>query len=154
MNARPSDRLRAPHTAFSRRRLAVAAVAGALLALPGCSDSSGGSTSSTTTPGATTTTPGATTTTASPSAPAGSAQIVIQNFAFSPATLTVHPGVQVVALNKDTTTHTVTATDNTSFSTGDIAPGKSATFTAPKKAGTYPYICSIHPFMKGTLTVS
>jgi plastocyanin len=80
--------------------------------------------------------------------------IVIDNFAFAPGTLTVKPGAKVTVTNKDTTTHTVTATTGKAFDTGNVAPGASGTFTAPTKPGSYPYICSIHPFMKGTLTVS
>ena len=47
--------------------------------------------------------------------------------------------------------HTVTADDD-SFNSGTIAPGRSFThtFTTP---GTYPYHCSIHPSMKGTIKV-
>ena len=40
------------------------------------------------------------------------------------------------------------------FSTGDIPAGGSASFTAPDRPGTFPYICSIHQYMSGTLTVS
>nr|WP_271417100.1 cupredoxin domain-containing protein [Streptomyces lienomycini] len=61
-------------------------------------------------------------------------------------------GRQSVA-NDDTTTHTLTAAEDNAFDTGDIAPGRSATFTAPSKPGDFPYDCTIHPFMKGTLTV-
>jgi plastocyanin len=39
------------------------------------------------------------------------------------------------------------------FSPMNIAPGKSVTFTAPTTAGTYSYICQIHQYMNGTLTV-
>jgi plastocyanin len=80
------------------------------------------------------------------------AAISVSGFAFAPATLTVSPGQQVTVANHDSVAHTVTATGG-AFDTGDITPGGSATFTAPAKAGDYPYDCTIHPFMKGTLTV-
>lgn len=52
-------------------------------------------------------------------------------------------------------THTLTATSPSgAFDTGDITPGSSKTFKAPTKPGTYHYICSIHPYMTGTLIVS
>ena len=70
-----------------------------------------------------------------------------------PAALTVSPGATVEVQNQDTTTHTVTATGSGKFDTGNVAPGKSATFTAPSQPGSYPYICSIHQFMTGMLTV-
>ncbi|MEZ0109721.1 plastocyanin [Catenulispora sp. EB89] len=86
-------------------------------------------------------------------APVGASQIVISNFAFSPAALTVTAGQTVTVVNNDSTTHTLTATTGKAFDTGDLAPGKTATFTAPTTPGTYSYICTIHQFMHGTLTV-
>jgi plastocyanin len=78
---------------------------------------------------------------------------VIDNFAYSPANLTVHPGQTVTVVNHDSATHTLTAAGGSTFDTGAINPGKTATFTAPATAGTYPYVCSIHASMHGTLTV-
>jgi plastocyanin len=83
----------------------------------------------------------------------GSDAITIQNFAFSPAQLKVMPGATVTVTNKDQVTHTLTATKG-GFDTGSIAAGQSKSFTAPKNPGTYPYICSIHQYMSGTLVVS
>ncbi|MFJ3710512.1 MULTISPECIES: cupredoxin domain-containing protein [unclassified Streptomyces] len=79
--------------------------------------------------------------------------ITIQNFAFHPAALTVAPGAKITVTNKDSTPHTVTATGKKVFDTGTIAAGKTVTFTAPSKAGSYPYMCTIHQYMKGSLTV-
>ena len=79
--------------------------------------------------------------------------IVIKNFAFSPQSITVAPGATVTVHNEDVATHTVTATGG-AFNTGDISPGQTRTFTAPAKAGSYGYICNIHQFMTGTLSVS
>lgn len=78
--------------------------------------------------------------------------IVIKNFAFQPATLTVAAGTKVMVKNEDGTTHTVTA-ENGAFDTGDVPAHSTKTFTAPK-AGTYPYMCNIHQYMHGTLRVS
>jgi plastocyanin len=72
---------------------------------------------------------------------------------FSPMSATVAPGATVTVTNKDSVTHTLTAT-NGKFDTGDIAGGQSKTFTAPSKAGTYHYICNIHQYMMGTIVVS
>jgi plastocyanin len=126
-----------------------------LLALTGCSGSSGSSGSSTSpSASATSSASSSASATSSGAATGGADSIEIKNFAFHPASLTVKPGASVTVTNDDQTTHTVTATGSKDFDTGDIAPGKSMTFTAPKAAGGHPYICSIHPFMKGTLTVS
>jgi plastocyanin len=78
--------------------------------------------------------------------------ITIDNFAFAPKSMTVSPGATVTVKNNDSTAHTLTA-NNKSFDTGGINAGGSKTFTAPTKPGTYAYICTIHPFMKGTLVV-
>ncbi|AUY47652.1 cupredoxin domain-containing protein [Streptomyces sp. CB01881] len=93
--------------------------------------------------------------TASPSGANSNAavRVSIKNFLFEPADITVRPGATVTVVNEDSTAHTLTASDK-SFDTGTIAPGGTATFIAPAQAGSHPYICSIHPFMHGTLTVS
>ncbi|MCZ4103766.1 MULTISPECIES: cupredoxin domain-containing protein [Streptomyces] len=124
-----------------RGRLGAASVICALLALTGCSSSSGSSSST-----APASTPAGTTA-------SGAGRIVIKDFLFSPAALTVAPGTVVTVLNEDKTPHTATATDGKAFDTGTIAGGKSATFKAPATAGNYSYICNIHQYMKGTLTV-
>jgi plastocyanin len=79
--------------------------------------------------------------------------ITIHNFMFSPATLTVPPGATVTITNMDQVTHTLTASKG-QFNTGDISPGQSKTFTAPRTPGRYAYICSIHQYMAGTIVVS
>ncbi len=85
------------------------------------------------------------------SASAGSADAVtIDDFAFSPKTLTVTAGAKITVTNDDDTAHTTTADDGSSFDTGSIDPGSSATFSVPK-AGSYAYHCTIHPFMTATI---
>jgi plastocyanin len=71
---------------------------------------------------------------------------------FSPMTASVAPGSTVSVTNKDSVTHTLTATGG-QFNTGNIGPGQTKTFTAPSKAGTYSYICNIHQYMMGTIVV-
>jgi|SRR6187397_2302942 plastocyanin len=93
--------------------------------------------------------------TPSPTASGGSPStgaIKIDNFAFSPATLAVAGGAGAVVTNDDSVAHTLTADDGHSFDTGSIDSGSSSTMTAPKP-GRYPFHCSIHPFMHGTLVV-
>jgi len=86
------------------------------------------------------------------SQPVSGTTITMRNFAFFPASLSVAPGTEITVRNDDKAPHTVTA-DDKSFDTGEVDPGKSATFTAPSKPGTYDYICTIHPYMKGKLVV-
>ncbi|UKY53458.1 cupredoxin domain-containing protein [Streptomyces inhibens] len=125
-------------------RLVVAASAVFLAALTGCSGGDGGTAparSHTPTTGG----PGA-------ASPAG-ARITIKDFTFKPAALTVRPGARVTVVNQDSATHDVTATGPKAFGSGSIGPGRTVTFTAPAKPGRYRYICTIHPYMKGSLTV-
>ena len=77
--------------------------------------------------------------------------VIIHNFAFQPAELTVNVGDTVVWKNTDIVSHTVTAADG-SFDSDEIKSGKSWKLVA-KKAGTFAYACSPHPNMRGTLTV-
>jgi plastocyanin len=86
-------------------------------------------------------------------APAGATvDITIQGFAFSPAEITMAAGTLVRWTNQDSATHTVKAADG-SWVSPDIAKG--ATFEKVfDKAGTYDYICGIHPSMKGRIVVT
>jgi plastocyanin len=91
------------------------------------------------------------------SAPAGSAAasestVMIQDFAFGPAELSVAAGATVTFVNNDTAPHTATADDG-SWDTGEIAPGESATVTLDT-AGTFAFHCEFHPTMTATLTVT
>src|ERR1700757_277800 len=89
--------------------------------------------------------------TGSPAAVAGD-QVTIDNFAFAPATLTVKAGTTVTWTNKDEEPHTVAASDGSFHSPG---MGTGATFTHTfSTAGTFDYVCSIHPSMHGTVVVT
>ncbi|MFV0126173.1 cupredoxin domain-containing protein [Streptomyces sp. HMX112] len=93
----------------------------------------------------------------SPSTPSSTSvneeRIVIKDFRFEPADLTVAPGAKVSVVNEDSAPHTVTAQAANTFDTSTIGGGETATFTAPPTAGAYRYLCDIHPSMTGTLTV-
>jgi plastocyanin len=77
--------------------------------------------------------------------------VTIDATAFAPANLTVNAGDTVVWVNKDPYAHTATSKTG-GFDSDDIKSGKSWKFVAKKK-GDYPYVCSIHPSMRGTLHV-
>jgi plastocyanin len=79
--------------------------------------------------------------------------VKISDFKFAPATLTVKQGASVTVTNEDSTAHTATADDGTTFDTGPLNQGASQTITL-HEPGTYPYHCSIHPFMKAKIVVS
>lgn len=76
--------------------------------------------------------------------------VVIDGVAYSPAVITVKRGDTVTWVNKDPFPHTVTAPG--AFDSKDIAAGAKWKYVA-RKAGTYDYICTYHPNMKGVLKV-
>jgi LPXTG-motif cell wall-anchored protein len=82
---------------------------------------------------------------------ASSGGVSIQGFAFHPPTITVSVGDTVTWTNQDSAEHTATASDG-SFDTGTLRKGQSGSHTFTR-AGTFSYICSIHPFMHGTVEV-
>jgi plastocyanin len=86
-------------------------------------------------------------------APAESAQVVIDNFAFQPATLTVTAGTKVTWVNRDDVPHTATSSARPrAFASGtlDTDDRFSRVFATP---GTYPYFCAVHPHMTGKIVV-
>ena len=113
--------------------------------LAGCG---GGGTSATT--ASTGSTPGTSSGATGTSAPAA-ATIVMKNISFDPADLTIKVGQTVTWVNQDAPQHDVVANDG-SFKSDLLDKGQTFSFTFTK-AGTYPFYCSIHPQMKGTVTV-
>ncbi|SIT45536.1 Blue (Type 1) copper domain protein [Paraburkholderia ribeironis] len=81
----------------------------------------------------------------------GTHLVVIEQMRFNPPTLTVQRGDRVMWVNKDLLAHTASATSK-AFDSGTIAPDASWTYVA-RERGSYPYLCSFHPVMRGTLTV-
>lgn len=80
-------------------------------------------------------------------------EITIANMQFAPTSITVKAGSTVSVTNTDTSGHSVSSDDGTSFDTGIISQNETATFVAPSESGTYTYHCTPHPMMKGTLIV-
>lgn len=107
----------------------------ALVVLVGCSGSDAGS--------------GATTT--SESADAGSDVVSMIDISYQPQTLTIKAGDTVTWVNEDSVSHNAVAEDG-SWRTDVFGKGGSGpvTFDAP---GTYPYVCTLHAAMKGTIIV-
>jgi plastocyanin len=76
--------------------------------------------------------------------------VTIEGMKFEPATVRVKMGDQVVWQNKDLVPHTATAADK--FDSGQIAGGKSWSWTAIARGQTE-YVCTYHPGMKGSVVV-
>ena len=125
------------------RRIVAAVPAVGVLLLAGCSQPR---------PVATTAAPTTAMSTTVPAAPVRGDQVSIDGFAFAPVTLTVPAGTTVTWTNRDEEPHTVVAKDGSFHSPSlDTKGTYSFTFT---KAGSFDYICSIHPFMTGTVVVT
>ena len=85
-------------------------------------------------------------------APVATNAVAIQNFAFSPAIVTVKVGTTVTWTNRDQDAHTATAMSG-GFHSPTLNAGQSYqyTFTTP---GRFEYLCTIHPFMTATVVVT
>jgi plastocyanin len=79
--------------------------------------------------------------------------VLIQNFSFKPAHITIKRGTKVTWINKDTAPHTATATNGKSFHSPVLRKGQSYSHTF-KTAGKWGYYCKIHPEMRGSVTVT
>jgi plastocyanin len=98
----------------------------------------------------------------SPAAPAGSPSadavtIVAKDMKFVPTAVPVKAGAafDLVFDNQDGAPHNISISDasgKTVFK-GEIVSSKKATYAVPAlAAGTYGFICEVHPDMKGTIT--
>lgn len=90
---------------------------------------------------------------ASPAAAAGH-HVTIASYAYSPNPLTIAQGDTVTWTNTDSVGHDITVTSGpATFQSPLLSKGQSwsYTFTA---AGTYSYICSVHPDMRATVSVT
>jgi plastocyanin len=90
--------------------------------------------------------------TASPAQKQPTRTVVIKDFRFSPAKITVKPGTRVTWVNKDKAPHTATAKNGT-FNSGELRKGQRYSRTFKKAGKKYAYFCELHPFMRGSVTV-
>jgi len=85
----------------------------------------------------------------------GPGDVLVANFSFTPSTITVHVGESVTwVFDQPTAPHNVDSTSGPgSFDSGQPQGTGMYTheFITP---GTYTYICTVHPFMKGTVIVT
>ena len=82
------------------------------------------------------------------------ATVTIDNFSFTPASVTVPVGTRVTWTNRDDIPHTVTDAAKPGGEKSaplDTGNSYSRTFTT---AGTFGYFCSLHPHMQGTVVVN
>lgn len=137
---------------MSSLRLAV--VSAVLLSVAACSDSSYSDPAS---PTPTSPSPVAPSPSPTPGPPSASVAIPVGaeflgNRAFTPPELNVQVGTTVTWMNTDRDSHTTTS-DAAGWNSGTISPGRQFSFTF-QSAGTFPYHCSFHPGMTGTVVVA
>lgn len=77
--------------------------------------------------------------------------VTIENLQFHPVTLTVKRGDTVVWRNADLFPHNVVAQSG-AFRSPEVGASGTWVYTA-KQAGEFPYVCTLHPSMKGMLIV-
>ena len=88
---------------------------------------------------------------ASSEAGASGVEITIDNFSFTPVTVTVKTGTPITWKNRDDIPHTVVSNDNL-FKSKALDTDDKFSFT-PTKPGTYSYFCSLHPKMTAKVVV-
>ena len=126
---------------MNMRRIVLLLCAAGALAAAGCGSSN--NSSSTSTPAAS----------SSSSSSSGGVAIKMQNIAFDPKAVTVKVGQKVTWTNDDSVDHNVTSQSGETIKSQNFGKGATFSFT-PTKAGTIKYVCTIHPGMDATLTVT
>jgi plastocyanin len=127
------------------KRIPLLLLAVVALAAAGCGSSSSDNSNSASTPA-----PAATSDTGTSATSGGAVTIDMKNIAFDPTSVTVKVGQTVKWVNEDDAPHNVVGGPLKSKTFGK---GGSFEYT-PKKAETISYVCTIHPGMKATLTVT
>lgn len=87
-----------------------------------------------------------------PPTPVAGDTVAIGDFAFAPQSLTVKVGSTVTWTNKDEEPHSVVAPGG-AFHSPTMGTGGTYSFTFTE-AGTFDYLCGIHPFMTATVVVT
>ena len=128
---------------MNMRRIVLLLCAAAARAAAGCGSSNNSSSSSASTPAAS----------SSSSSSGGGVAIKMQNIAFDPKSVTVKVGQKVTWTNDDSVDHNVTSQSGETIKSQNFGKGATFSFT-PTKAGTIKYVCTIHPGMDATLTVT
>lgn len=80
-------------------------------------------------------------------------EVEIEDFAYTPSTITVKKGTTVTWTNKDAMVHTVTSDSGSQMDSGNMSEGDTYSVTFDE-AGTFTYHCVPHPQMKGTVIVT
>jgi plastocyanin len=89
---------------------------------------------------------------AAPEASGGTTEVSMKDIKFDPGEVTVNAGDTVTWINDDSVGHDVTADGFKSGEPGEMQNGDTFEHTFDE-AGTFDYVCSVHPGMEGSVTV-
>lgn len=88
---------------------------------------------------------------ANPATGPGPNEVWITNYAYNPSSITISVNTTVTWTNKDQVDHTVTSNSGL-FNSGQISTGGTFSYKFTT-TGSYPYTCSDHTYMTGTVVV-
>lgn len=83
----------------------------------------------------------------------GAVAIAMKDIAFDPSSVTVKVGQKITWTNEDSVQHDVESTSGEKINSDLFGEGGTFSFT-PTKAGTIDYVCTVHPGMEGSITVT
>ena len=87
-------------------------------------------------------------------APSGEGiEVKIKDFAFDPQKVDAKVGEKITWVNEDDAPHNAVQQNGSDLKTSTFEKGGSDSFTV-EKPGTIEYICTVHPQMTGTITVT
>jgi plastocyanin len=90
---------------------------------------------------------------AATAARADDAAVTIDNFSFTPATLTIKAGTRVVWSNHDDMVHSVVSAASPPLFKSKALDTDDSFSSVFDKPGTYGYYCGLHPYMQGKIVV-
>ena len=79
--------------------------------------------------------------------------VVIKDFSFTPANLSIKAGDTVTWVNQGGSAHSAWESTNNAFDTGLLSPGQSASLTFGG-AGSFNYRCRPHANMRAAITIT
>jgi plastocyanin len=85
--------------------------------------------------------------------PDGALRIGMQDLEFVPETAEAKVGQKVTWVNDESIPHNVVAEEGADFKSDIFGEGGEFSYV-PREAGTIAYVCTLHPGMDGTLTVT
>jgi plastocyanin len=79
--------------------------------------------------------------------------VTIHAYSFDPGKVAIPKGAKIVWINKDEDVHTIESQDGPEAFQSPALDSGGRFELLLRHAGTYHYICSVHPFMHGTIVV-